>query len=308
MPGRRQEAGAAEAGAAEDGATHGGLALNQDPHGKPVPVAAGGSKSPNINLAGARVLGILATFIGKDAPVGVTHLSRRLGISKNMAFRALDTLTDLGYLVRDASGTGYDIGWRALTLLAGAEEEPDIRSLCRPFLERLYSLTQETVYLSVIVGRHQLVVDGVEAAGVRVGYTPRNLLVPLHAGPASRTLLSFLNDDEVADYIKSALPLKRFTETTITDPDLLWTEVRLVRRRGYATGYGDHYLGATYIGFPVLDASGRPHAAVSIAAPAERLTPARLQQMLPSILEIIGDLNEVSRLYPAHLTIDFYRD
>ena len=249
------------------------------------------AKAGNVNQAGARVLGILATFIGKDAPVGVTQLSRQLGISKNMAFRALDTLTDLGYLVRDASGTAYDIGWRPLALSAGAAEEPDIRNLCRPFLERLYTLTRETVYLSVIVGRHQLVVDGVEAAGVRVGYTPRNLLVPLHAGPASRTLLSFLTDDEVAQYISSAAPLKRFTETTITDPDRLWKEVRLVRRRGYATGYGDHYRGATYIGFPVLDASGRPHAAVLVAAPVDRLSPSRLKQLLPSILEVIADLN-----------------
>jgi IclR family transcriptional regulator, acetate operon repressor len=102
--------------------------------------------------------------------------------------------------------------------------------------------------------------------------------------------------------------LRRFTETTITDPDLLWEEVHLVRRRGYATGYGDHYRHATYIGFPVLDASRRPHAAVSVAAPADRLTPERLEQLLPSILEIIAELNEVSRLYPAHLTIDFSRD
>jgi DNA-binding IclR family transcriptional regulator len=266
-----------------------------------------GARAPNVNQAGTRVLGILATFIGKSVPVGVTQLSRQLGISKNMAFRALDTLTELGYLVRDARGTGYDIGWRTLMLSAGAEEDPDIRTICRPFLERLYMLTHETVYLSVIVGMHQLVVDGVEAAGVRVGYTPRNLLVPLHAGPASRTLLSFLTDEEVDQYIRSGSPLKRFTETTITDPDLLWKEVRLVRRRGYATGYGDHYRGATYIGFPVLDASGRPHAAVSVAAPSDRLTPARLKLLLPSILEIVAELNKVAHLYPAHLTIDFSR-
>jgi DNA-binding IclR family transcriptional regulator len=268
----------------------------------------GRTTAPTVNQAGARVLAVLAAFIGRDAPMGVTQLSRQFRISKNMAFRALDTLVDRGYLVRDASGVGYDIGWAALALSAGVEEEPDIRTLCRPFMERLYALTQETVYLSVIVGLHQLVIDGVEAAGVRVGYTPRNLLVPLHAGPASRTLLSFLTDDEIAQYIRAASPLKRFTETTITDPDRLWNEVRLVRRRGYATGYGDHYRGATYIGFPVLDASGRPHAAVSVAAPADRLTPARLKQLLPSILEIMAELNEVSHLYPAHLTIDFSRD
>jgi DNA-binding IclR family transcriptional regulator len=265
------------------------------------------SRAPAVNQGGSRVLGILAAFIGRDAPAGVTQVSRQLGITKNMAFRALDTLADRGYLVRDADGRRYDIGWRALAFSAGAEEEPDIRAVAHPFLVRLHELTRETVYLSVIVGLHQIVIDGVEAAGVRVGYTPRNLLVPLHAGPASRTLLSFLTDEEIAQYIRAASPLKRFTESTITDPDLLWRETRLVRRRGYATGYGDHYRGATYIGFPVLDASGRPHAAVSVAAPTDRLTPSGLRHLLPEILKIIAELNEVSRLYPAHLTIDFSR-
>ena len=42
-----------------------------------------GANVTNVNQAGARVLGIFATFIGKDAPIGVTQLSRQQGISKN---------------------------------------------------------------------------------------------------------------------------------------------------------------------------------------------------------------------------------
>jgi IclR family acetate operon transcriptional repressor len=264
--------------------------------------------SPQLNQAGAHVLTVLGTFIGRKAPTGVSEVSAALGITKNKAFRALNTLVDRGYLVRDASGTRYDIGWNAMALQPHTDEAFDIRTLCRPFMERLHALTQETIYLSVIAGRNQLVVDGVEAHGARVGYTPRNLLVPLHAGPASRALLAYLTDDEVTAYLRAASPLKRFTATTITTPESLWQEVRLVREQGYARGYGDHYTGATYVAFPILDSSGRPHASVSIAAPAERLSEAALQSLLPDIRAIVAENNALSRLYPVTTTIEFGQD
>jgi DNA-binding IclR family transcriptional regulator len=261
-----------------------------------------------INQAGEQVFTVLGTFVGRKTAAGVSEVSTALGITKNKAFRALNTLVDRGYLVRDGSGTLYDIGWNAVALQPHTNEVFDIRALCRPFMERLHMLTKETIYLSVIAGRNQLVVDGVEAHGVHVGYTPRNLLVPLHAGPASRALLAFLTDDEVAAYLRAASPLKRFTVTTITGPENLWQEVRRVREQGYARGYGDHYTGATYVAFPILDSTGRPHASVSIAAPADRLPEARLQSLLPDILAIVEENNVLSRLYPVTTTIEFGMD
>ncbi len=264
---------------------------------------ATGEHAPN--QAATRVLDVLAAFIGHPSPWGVTELSEHLGITKNMAFRALTTLTERGLLIRDASGSAYDLGWRVLGMHGAEPHALDIRALCRPFLEKLHALTHESVFLSVIVGAHQVAIDSFEAHGVRVSYTPSNLMVPLHAGPASRTLLACLLDREVEEYIRAASPLKRFTATTITDPARLREEIALIRQRGYARGYGDHYVGATYLSFPVLDASGRAHAAITIGGPAERLTPKRLDTLLPDIQTTIQALNKQSKLYPVTSTVAF---
>jgi DNA-binding IclR family transcriptional regulator len=257
------------------------------------------------NKATVRVLQVLTKFLERTRPYGVTELANELGISKNMAFRALNTLLEEGYVVRDASGARYELGYGVLALRRGEVEELDLRALCAPYLRRIHELTGESVFLSIIVGRNHVTIDAVEAHGVKVSHNPRGLPVPLHASPASRVLLAFLHDDEIAEYIRVAAPLKRFTPTTIVEPDKLWDEVRLVRGRGYALGYGDHYTGATYVSFAVLDGSGRPHAAITVGGPLDRLTDARVQEVLPRILAIVGELNQRIRHFPASSVVAF---
>lgn len=262
--------------------------------------------STGTNKATLRTLNVLSAYVSRTMPYGVTELAHDLGITKNMAFRALTTLLEHGYTVRDADGSRYELGHGVLWLQgAGADEEFDIRAVCAPFLQQYHEATGESAFLSVIVGRNHVTIDSVEAHGVRVSHSRRGLLVPLHASPASRVLLSYLGDDEIAEYIRVASPLKRFTPTTITRPAKLWEEVRKVRRQGFARGYGDHYAHANYISFPVLDVTGRPHAAITIGGPPDRLSKQRIEKLLPALLSITRALNEQTRLYPSSATVLF---
>lgn len=257
------------------------------------------------NKATLRVFQILGKFIGRKSSYGVTELSQELGISKNMAFRALATLVEHGYLVRDATGTRYDLGFGVLALANDGIEDFDLRAVCAPYLARIHDITGESIFLSIIVGRNHVTIDRIEAHGRRVSHNPPGLLVPLHASPASRVLLAFLHDEEIADYIRAASPLKRFTATTITEPGKLWEEVARVRREAFARGFGDHYSDATYVAFPVLDSGGRPHAAITVGGPADRLTQDRVDALLPAIMSVMAELNASTRLYPASLSLAF---
>jgi DNA-binding IclR family transcriptional regulator len=259
-----------------------------------------GGQPGQFNKATVQILQVLSGYVGRTSSHGVTELSRELNISKNMAYRALSTLLKEGFVVKDASGGRYELGFGVLQIQdLDADLQFDVRSFCAPFLQRLHKVTGESIFLSVIVGHSHVTIDSVEAHGVRVSHSPRGLHVPLHASPASRVLLSFLSDDEIAEYIRVASPLKRFTATTITDPDALWKEVGLVRAQGFARGYGDHYAHATYISFPVLDSTGRPHAAITVGGPADRLTKVDVEKLLPGMMEIIREMNCQSALYTS---------
>src|SRR6185503_8058543 len=130
------------------------------------------------NQAASRVFRVLVAFIGHDGPRSMSELAAEIGFNKNMVHRALTTLTEENYLVRDASGKRYQLGHRWLALALAGTSDFDLVALARPTLEQLHALTGESVYLSIIVGRNRVTVDDIQAQGSRVLRSRRGDPVP----------------------------------------------------------------------------------------------------------------------------------
>ena len=265
------------------------------------PAAGPGSAA---NVSTVRVLAVLSRFIGASRALGVTEISQDLGMTKNMVHRALTTLVRNGHLVRDASGARYELGFGVLQFLDPAAPEPDIRTICQPHLRSLKQLSGESVFLSIIVGRNRVNVDSIEAPGRIVTHAVRGRAVPLHLTETSRVLLAFLSDAEIAEYIRIASPLTRAPATGEVTPERLWKDLRAIRKTGYALGHGERRFSerrveATYLAFPVLDAAGRPHAALTVGGPQERFDIASAEALLPDMRRIVEDANRQARLIPA---------
>lgn len=250
------------------------------------------------NKATARVLKVLGRFADGSDSYGVSELARELGMTKNMVYRALTTLTRHGYLVRDESGARYQLGFALVRLGQAQLDQLDLPSLCAPFMREMRDATGETVTLSVPAGRNVVTIDGIRGRGALARRVPLGRLTPLHASPASRAVLAFLADDELEAYLAGG-ELERFTETTIVEADALRGELAAVRSRGYALSLGDHVAGPKGAAFPVLDREGHPHGALTVAGPADRFTDRRLDETLSDLQRITAALNRRSRLYSA---------
>ena len=250
------------------------------------------------NQAALRVLSVLSAFGGPERSLGVTELARRLGMNKNMVHRALTTLATEGYVTRDPSGARYQFGYRVL-MLAGEDDEFDIRALARPVLEELHALTGESVFLSIIVGRSRVNVDWIEARGRRVSASRRGRSVPLHCTKMSRALLACLSNREIAEYLASAEPLTRydalFPETADATAQDVWDDIARVRRDGFITWSNPQQYSANYIAFPLLDGHGRPHALVTVGGPLERFGPDRIDGLMPRMRALIAPLQQQCR-------------
>ena len=78
-------------------------------------------------------------------------------------------------------------------------------------------------------------------------------------------------------------PLDRFTDRTITAPDLVVAELTAIRARGWATNVEERQVGVCGIAAPVLARSGVAHAAIGVQGPSVRLTPDRLHELAPLV-------------------------
>jgi DNA-binding IclR family transcriptional regulator len=212
-----------------------------------------------------------------DAEAGVTELARRLGLHKSTASRLLATLQRRGLVEQDEETGKYRLGLVVMRLAQRAEQTLDLRAIALPELERLGRAARENVALAVMRDDASLTVaqvDGPTMAAV-ADWTGRS--TPLHCVASGKVFLSALAERDILRLYRHGLPVA--TERTITSLEALLEELARVRRRGFATSFGEWQAGTNAVAVPVHDARGRVAAAVSVWGPAFRVPPARVAEL-----------------------------
>lgn len=256
--------------------------------------------SKGINTSTVQILAVLKFFTAGRHVLTINEICAALGISRNMAFRSLNFLASLNYVIRDASGRKYQLGYGVLELCNDLTTGLDLRRICANYMRRLQSLTGETVSFSVQVGRTSVVIDGVEGqAWTRRSRIAWGRALPLHGGAAPRAILSCLTDDEIKHYLSEEAPLRQRTGKTMSTKRLM-QEIRGIRERGYSLSIKEYVDdGSQHIAFPVRDIAMRAHGAIAVSGPVERLTLKKIAALLPEMSRLITELNEQTQLIPA---------
>lgn len=228
------------------------------------------------NSTADRALDILAMFT-KQKPVWAgSDIAANLGVARSTGYRYLHSLTTAGF-VEEAEG-GFRLGPRIFELAGLARAGLGLSDISLPIMRALSEQIDETVLLTRRSGRRVVCLDLVEPRRmVRLSYE-RGEVLPINAGAAAEVLLAWADPDEVAELLGAA-PLERFTAKTLTDPEALRTRLAHIRKRGVAVSQGelDHHI--VGIAAPVRGASGSVCAAISVAAPATRITRAECDVM-----------------------------
>jgi DNA-binding IclR family transcriptional regulator len=103
--------------------------------------------------------------------------------------------------------------------------------------------------------------------------------VPLHATSTGKAFLAWLPPEEARGLLD--LPLPRFTDTTVTDPVVLMTDLVAIRERGYAECAGELEPTLYGVSAPILNLDGRPLGVFSIWGPVSRVPVARFAELGP---------------------------
>src|SRR5262245_60854551 len=108
-----------------------------------------------------RAVALLKAFTDAQPQMGLTELSRAVGLNKTTTYRLLAALEHEGLVAQDARGGAYHLGPEAIALGARALRATDLRAAARPELEALARETGETADLEILDGAEVLVADEV---------------------------------------------------------------------------------------------------------------------------------------------------
>ncbi len=212
--------------------------------------------------------------VAAAAPRGetVAELAARCDINRATAWRLLGTLEAHSLVERDPTTNRYQIGFALIRMSAAAGHDGLVRR-ARSILERVSAQTGETADLAV-TGQHGVTYVGEVAppSVLAVNWLARE--VPLHATSTGKAFLAWLPPEEARGLLE--LPLRGFTDTTVTDPERLLDELEATRARGYAQCAGELEPTLYGVSAPVLNAKdGRPFAVFSIWGPVNRVPVSR---------------------------------
>jgi DNA-binding IclR family transcriptional regulator len=218
-----------------------------------------------------RAVQLLRAFLAPPHRFGVTELSQRTGMTKNLVFRLLRTLTAEGLLQWDPKTRTYTLSYDLTELGAVASRGSSLVQAATPVLDRLAQETGETINLIARADEFTAICIDKRDSAWRLQITARiGARFSLHAGAVPKLLLAFSDAENIERYLAQHQPLPQFTPHTITDPDALRAELAVIRQRGVSVSEEDLDLGACAIAAPIYDRHGSVIAGVSIAMPASR--------------------------------------
>jgi IclR family pca regulon transcriptional regulator len=217
-------------------------------------------------------LRVLEVFTAERPEMTLSEVAKAADIDPGTAFRMLNTLVMLGYVARVPEGRRFRLTLKVVDLGFHAIGRADLRELSRPILRSLVGEVSEAASVGVLEGADILYIERVRAGLTRLGVDIRiGTNIAATTGVIGHAILAFLPDADLKRVLamqprRSELAVVPFSQAKLK------RTLETVRGNGYALEDSAFRNGLIVLAAPVLDVDGFPLAAVSVAAPAIRIS------------------------------------
>ncbi|MFB4162442.1 IclR family transcriptional regulator [Alteribacillus sp. JSM 102045] len=232
----------------------------------------------------------LKSFSEDEPEMGVSELSKKLGLGVSTTHRLLSTLAQEDFVVKNPATNKYTIGLSVLQLTNTVTEQIRIIKESQPVLQRLTEETGESSHIGIIDGEHVIYlqkVDGIHPVKLDSHLGKRN---PIHCTSSGQAILAFQPEEMITDRLFR--PLKEYTEYTLTEPEELKRKLINIRSNGFVTSNQEFRKNIYSIGAPIYKTSNNVIASINIAGPVQRIKPNK-KNFIDKVLEASRQLSSI---------------
>ena len=209
-----------------------------------------------------------------DAPqgLGLGELATMVNLPKGTTHRLISSLAYFDYVQQDPIDRKYKLGFKLAVLGNQLLDQIDLRKEVRPYLLELARKANEIAHLVVLDNDEALYIDKIQLyreglhMSSKLGYR-----APLHCTAVGKVLMASLPATEIDRIIEQKGLPSRATHT-ITKTEQFKSHLDVVRKAGYALDNEEHSEGVRCVAAPIKNIDGEVIAAISVSAPAVRVT------------------------------------
>ena len=242
------------------------------------------------------LLRLLTSLAQSHDPLSLDELTEENNLAPAAARRALLALSQEGFAAVDLGSGQYVVGPKFLRLARLTRSTHLLEREIRPVIRELAQAACETVTFNTFApGATSAICMLVEESPAPLNYAVEvGEMKPLHAGSSGKAILAHLSDEAIQSYIeRTGLPA--VTTRTVTDPAILWREIRKIRKKGYALSRGQRLDGAVAIAGSVFDGEGAIHASLVLTIPAYRYRLADADRLTTMVMETAARISDLMR-------------
>ncbi|WP_163468697.1 IclR family transcriptional regulator [Fusobacterium sp. IOR10] len=228
------------------------------------------------------------TYLYHNEKANQVTISRELNLSKATVNRLLFVLVKLEYL--NLNNSFYSLGNKFSIFSNKNNKYNIIMNITYPYLEELSLKFKETFKLSVLDENIVRCIASVESSDYIKVPVSNKAIFPLHAGAASKLLISQLSDNKLNNLLEKNLP--KYTENTITDRETLKKELLKINFKKIAFDNMEHSEKIKAIATPILNENNQIIAAISCPCFPEDLTTEKIEIISKSMCYICDEISK----------------
>ena len=238
---------------------------------------------------------MLKGFHGPDEWLTSCELSRRANLPEASGYRLIQTLEQIGAVVRGPRGR-YRPGMLLVSLSHNVAIGDLLREASHKIITELAHRLDLTIHIGLLEGGMVTYIAKVCTPTSLSPHTRLGSQLEAYCSGLGKVLLAALPQDQLDGFIMDG-DLVVLTPYTITDRAVLRAELQKVRAHGYAVDNREIRADMRCLAVPIHDADGRVVAAMSATDHAERMDEVRQAEVRVALQEAAHALED--KVFPS---------
>lgn len=238
----------------------------------------------------ARAIQILELYPKLNAQyLGVSEISKALGLQKTSTFYIVKTLLSMGWLIQETPNGKYKLGSRILRVSAMVSQNVTAEEVILEEMNRLLNEYNEDVVLTAMVDGLPICVEKVHSSNMLRIQSKVGRVGNLVRGSTGKALLAW----QPEDFIQETL------EEKLSDPqerEQLRNNLTQIRQQGYCISVSEQDAGVMSVAVHIRDQSGVARYSLAVVGEEKRMLAKGIDSIREELVNTVYQLEESLRL------------